>query len=162
MNLSWTKLFNKCKYTLPFLLLFSGCADITKQVNTVIVQSVNDKEAKDIANAMSELSDADVKILYKQYTGIAEFVDNTNYVKNTKTIDNIIGVFPGIYNFSTSNEKWLNFIEKWLDSRNYSNKTIVESVSDETKEISKKQVIADFRILAEGAKLRLEQTGVNR
>lgn len=151
-------MWKKLKYTLPFFLLFSGCAEITNQVNNVVVKSVANKEAEEVASAMSELSDNDVLVLYKQYVGVAEFMENTNYVKNTKKLDDVFGTFPGVYNFSTSNEKWLSFVEKWFDKRGYAqNKSVVESVSDETKEISKKQVIADFRILAEGAKLRLDQ-----
>lgn len=151
-------MWNKLKYTLPFLLLFSGCSDIQSTMNKIVVKSVQNKEAEDIASAMSELSDSDVTILYKQYIGVAEFMKNTDYVKSTQKLDEVFGTFPGIYKFSTDNKKWLDFIEKWFDSHNYStNKLVVESVSDETKEISKKQVIADFQILAEGAKLRLDQ-----
>lgn len=151
-------MWNKIKYTLPFFLLLSGCADIQTTMNNIVVKSVQNKEAEEIASAMSELSDTDVTVLYKQYIGVCEFMKNTNYIKSTQKLDEVFGTFPGIYNFSTDNKKWLDFIEKWFDSRNYStNKLVVESVSDEKKEISKKQVIADFQILAEGAKLRLDQ-----
>jgi len=160
MNRSWIK---SIKYTLPFLLLFSGCADITNKANMVINQAVSNREAQDVANAMSELSDKDVTILYKQYSGISEFLENTNYINNTTSIDNTVNKFIEIYNLDIKNNKWELFINNFLTSKHYDDaKKIVENVSDETKEISKRQIIADFRILAEGAKLRLEQKGVNR
>lgn len=151
-------------FLLPLFLIMAGCGlevkgfKVSSTLNQVVSQSVTNNEVKDIAEAMSDISNNDALVIYKQFAGLAEFIENTKQMDSTAKVDKTIGMFQGIYSLKSSNEKWLNFIEGWLKNKGYDDvKLIVDDVKDEKKEISRKQIVADFRILAEGAKLKLEQ-----
>lgn len=158
------------KFSIIALILFafSGCGKLDvyispETVNRVVAQSVTTNEVKDVKDAMSNLSKEEATILYKQYSGLAEFLENTNKLNNTLEVESVADGFQTTYKFQITDKKWLDFVEKWFDSRGWGTKVIVDKVEDETKEISRFQIIADFRILAEGAKSHLEtKDGVSK
>lgn len=149
---------------LIFLAFAGGCGKLELKLHTqaIVMQSVVNNEVKDFKNAMSNLSKEEATILYKQYSGLAEFLENTDKLNNTLEVESVVDGFQTTYKYKITDKKYLDFAEAWFANRGWSTKVIVDTVEDEKKEISRSQVITDLRILAEAAKLHLEEKDVSK
>ena len=152
------------------LLVITGCnleigglkVQMKDKANQMVATSVTNSEIQSAVTAMSGLTKDEVTVVYKRYAGLAEFIENTNKFTNTREIDTTIKQYNTIY-LKTGNEMWLSYMDMWVKEKGMNkSKDIVSVVSDETKEISRSELVTNFRILAEAAKLKLDQMDVSR
>lgn len=122
------------------------------------VKSVYSEDAKRIAATMAEVTEEDKKILYKQFSGMEQYLTNCKKpdLNSTLKIEVIIKKYHEDYEFKTNkyksyDEEFKKFMLKYKTA-----KAIVDVVTDSNKEVSKNEIIADMKTLADAAKLSLE------
>lgn len=145
--------------SLIIILSFIGCdkpvVDTWKPVNPI--------DSQVLADSMEDISEDELKDLYKRYVGIAEYSKNAKKsFQNTLDIEKAFEVFDTNYEWKAG--KYSEFDKaktNFLNSRGYNTgedgKDIVDQVVDEEKQISRSKVIEDMQTLADGARLALEQ-----
>jgi hypothetical protein len=138
------------------VVLSSGCIKIkSTPVPVVAVQGTS--EAQTIANAMKDVSQEDCILMYKQFSGLVAYLENTQKIDNTIKMERVLDTFKTDYSYTK--KKYADYdaaVKAFLEPRGYKQaKKIVDTVEDgqESKQISRSTVINDIKVLAEAAKI---------
>lgn len=135
--------------------LFIGCNLNSSQPSKVEV----DTNVASIAQSMKDVKKEDCLIMYKQFSGLSEYLKNAGKnVDSTPKVWALISGFQSQYNWKRETYKeYTDSVEKFLLDKEYKKpKKLVSLVSDKNTEIEKSQVIKDMQILADAARLALE------
>lgn len=118
-------------------------------------------QAKVVSESMSDVSKDDCEIMFKQFTGLAEYLTHSGKnITTTPQVFELIKKFQTDYGWSREKyTKYTDAVEKYLTDKNYKlPKKLVDSVSDDKVEILRSQVILDIKELGTAAKLALEKS----
>ena len=153
-------------FSLPLVLLFCtvGCDRIVVNAprgNTEVVkvESVANSTIYD-AMVADKVSKEDAEVIYKNFVGLV------NYMPHSKKLDNTVKVFQLMKEFQTEYghergvyKSFTDAVEKYLIDAGYKQpKRIVDKLSEvtlpnlsdiQTKEVSRSQVIADMKVIAD-------------
>lgn len=116
------------------------------------------KVAQDIARAMKSMSREDMEIAYKQFKGLADYMEHTEKVTTTEELNGVVTRFQEDYGYTR--EKYRTYsdkVERFLKDEGYGDATnIVTSKKRGSKDLLRSDVIDDMNTLAEAAKIALE------
>ena len=145
-------------YIIFFLLIICGCdkVSITKPVELT-------KEVKEISSAMQHVDSDKCALMYKQFAGLSEYMKHSGKkVDTTPKVFKLIDGFQTDYSYTREgNKEYTDAVETFLKSRGYLKpKKVVDSVIDTEKEVARDTVVADMKMLAEAAKVALENKSV--
>lgn len=153
-----------------FLLAFlfcSGCGNFKPTITSGKIENVYTEQELKIAESLNEIPLEDCEKVYKVQIGFVNYLKNTNKPLALKDVfgteDNFEdSVFFKLYkdfDYKPSYNKFSDTVSEYLSQNGYdiSNKTIVESVTDETKEIAEEKVIKDFEVLTNAIKSAIEK-----
>lgn len=140
----------KIFYLVPFILIF-GCGQVS--VSTT-VENV-DPQVTVIATSMKDVSVADADKIYKIFSGLALYIEQTQKIDTTTKVNRLVlemekdfGYDKGTYkDFSDAVKKFLT------DNEGATNnvKKLVDTVIDGTKERSRSEVVKELRVIAQSA-----------
>lgn len=139
-------------------LLFCGCDQI-KFTGSAVVQVEYSEDAKLIASSMSSVSKEDAEVMCMQFSGLAAYLLHTKKITKTSDLVKLITSFQEDYGWTREKYKtYTDAVETFLKKQGYETpKSIVDNVTDNTKEVSFTQVINDMTTLGDAAKLTLEK-----
>lgn len=140
------------RYLLLFCVLLVGC----EQVKNDVV--LDDNVAKSISEKMTDFSSADLDLQYKQFSGLAEYVKNSNRVNNTLHIEKLVTDFGKVYNWET--KKYADYsksVDEFLISKDWKKtKKIVNEVKDPSTEKLRSDVVNELMTIANASKIASE------
>lgn len=144
------------RYLLLFCVLLIGC----EQVNNNVV--IDNESAKVIASKMTDFSSADLSLQYKQFSGLAEYVKNSNRVNNTLQVEKLVTDFGKVYNWETKKySDYSSSVDEFLTSKNWKQvKKIVDDVKDPSIEKSRVDVVNELMTIANASRIALENKNV--
>lgn len=120
------------------------------------------EDAQTLAKAMEEVSENDLEIIYKQFSGLAQCLENCpNCLKDTLQVEEVIGRFQEDYGYSAGEyedfaDAFIELMEENGFKQGEESRNIVDKVKDSDKEVSRSDFIEVLQIVADGAKLALE------
>ncbi len=146
-------------FTITVLSAFAGCDGIKFKDGTQTVAPVS-ADVKMIADSMEKVPVDTCKLMYKQFAGLVNYMEFAGgRITNTGQLEKVLVEFQTEYSYTR--EQYTDYsdaVDLFLKKRSYEDiKTIVTNVTDESKEKARTDVINDYRILAEGAKLAMER-----
>ncbi len=141
----------------PFLLVgLTGCGlKYVGPANTVDkpVQTTSNV----IVDSMSSVSKADADVLYKVFSGMALYVEQTKKVDNTLRMFTLVDAVEKDFGYKKGTPEYVKYtdaVEKMLTDKGYKKaKKIVDNVTDELKEVTRVDVVNDLKYLAEAARI---------
>lgn len=141
-----------------------GCTPNIKwetSIDTNRVVATTEDYNKDVAASMNDMSKEDVTLVYKQFSGLSNYMSNAGKkVDSTLKLFSLIDGFQEDYNYVRGkNVAFADALEKYLKEKGYEDpKNIVlkANLKDETKEIAREKIISDMQNLANAAKVSLE------
>lgn len=139
-----------------------------KQV--VVIKDAGVDDTTLLCNSMKDVDEATCVLAYKQFNGLADYLQATKKVDNVLKIMRMVEDFQKDYGYTR--EKFVaytNAVESFLKKSGYSYPMKIVDTPDVTHvitidggstvpgEIARDKVISDMRILANAAKLAIEQ-----
>lgn len=136
-------------------LLVSGCKLSDNDEDDKVDK---DKVAQDIAKAMKSMSREDVEIAYKQFKGLADYMEHTSKITTTAELNGVVARFQEDYGYTREKYKtYSNKIENFFNDAGYKDATnIVPSKKKGSTDLLRADVIDNMNTLAEAAKIALE------
>ena len=128
------------------LVLITGLAGCNLDLKIEPTSKPINPESQKIADSMSTWSKEEKEIVYKQYTGLAELVKNTNSIKSTVEVEKLFRSFNEIYNYKPKSQ----VITDYLVSKKYEDPVLLEGEK-------RAKFIEDILVIADGAKIALEK-----
>lgn len=150
------------KSLIIFLLIGAGIftfSDIkcnTEQPLAIKAVTAVDPNIQLIVDSMTDVSKEDADKLYKIFSGIHLYVGQTEKIDSTLKCFTIINAMENDFQYKKETYKaYTDAVEKFLTDKGYKKaKKIVETVSDDTKEIARSVVISDLNIISEAARIK--------
>lgn len=148
------------KHILIFFLAISSFVGVgcnVKLGDTKTNDKVEKLEYASIVESMKDMSKEDSVVIYKICSGISQYIKMSKSIDSTPKMFGLIDKCKLEYSYTSEKYKlYSDAVESYLRERGYENpKTIVDSVSDVTKEIAREQVSKDMQNLASAAKNHL-------
>jgi hypothetical protein len=143
------------KLLLFFPLIFIGCDYINVEVKLPKKPQIEEvtkvEVVPEIVEEFKSTDKSDLEILYKQYSGVAEYLTNAGReIDSTAKLLKVRQQFLSDYSYKSKGYKSVgNFLTKQGHDEN---KQIVLGTPGE-KEISREQIIEDYRRVAESIRL---------
>lgn len=137
-------------------LITSGCKQATTDKPVEL-----SKDAKDISITMKSMDADKCAIAYKQFAGLSEYMKNAGKdVDTTPKMFMLIERFQTDYSYvrdSADAKDYIDAVEAYLKVKGYEDpRQIVDTVTDDKAQVSRKSIIADMKVLADAAKVALE------
>lgn len=131
---------------LCILIFLAGC------VNTpTVIQSVS-PDVQSISQSMSKMDKRDIEIVYKQFSGLAQYLEYTSAKKvdSTPKLFKVINDFQNDYGYTKGKYvEYTDSVEKFLLKNEYKLPKKIDSTN-------LNKVITDMKVLADAAKLAMK------
>lgn len=119
--------------------------------NVVGAESVN----QTIVDSMKSVSKDDAGKIYTIFSGLSLYIEQTKKIDSTLKMFQLVSEMELDFNYQKGVYKdFTDAVEKFLVDKNYKKaKNIVDIVNDNTKEITRSDVVNDLRTIANAAKV---------
>lgn len=135
------------KFLLCILIFLAGCV---KDNNPVVVRDSVDVQT--ISQSMSKMEKRDIEIAYKQFSGLAQYLEYTSAKKVDSTLKlfKVINDFQNDYGYEKGKyTEYTDSVEQFLLKNEYKVPKKIDSTN-------LKKVITDMKVLADAAKLAMK------
>lgn len=116
-----------------------------------------DRDVQAIADSMSEVTKKDAELMYIQFSGLVAYLGRTEKITTMKQFNGLFERFQTDYGYTREKyPEYSDAVEKFLIKRGYEKyQTITEGRTKGTA-LSRQQLIADMQVLADAAKMTLD------
>ena len=153
----------KIKLLLCIFIFLAGCtnsyvikSDIDATIKSAkengITVIINNDDIKIISESMSKMEKRDIEIAYKQFSGLAQYLEYTSAKKIDSTLKlfKVINDFQNDYGYEKGKyTEYTDSVEQFLLKNEY-------KVPKKIDSINLNKVIADMKVLADAAKLAMK------